>query len=327
MKQLNEKELRMYAQQRPMDEIDAPNIQDILNKGIPGAVERDAAYMQAILGHEEAQEQEKAIAPQKDVSQKKEEEQNKQERKEEKKKESPDEKKNTDWETQARRVEKNYKETRKWAEDVNKKISSYKRSVLKLAEEGDISDEQAEILLSHTQHQELDEKDDFSSNESSKTAKIWNQEIEYIRRYGNYDDLDDHIAALQHLVSISSKEEIEELFDEAKSYIDEDPVKYVKKILEVGKDYYDDVYKEFHQAGNLKNFKSFYEDEIKKHKKTIDKLEKEVVKLRQRYEDYDKSFNYDIPQGSAHGGSKDQSLLNSPGNFIDTFNQGKYRNR
>ena len=236
-------------------------------------------------------------------------------------------KKYTDWKTQAEKESKRLKETQKWANETKTQLNAYKRSVEKFVNDGILDEEDANILLDHTQYKEIP---DSVLSETEKASKIFREEIENIRKYGNYENLDGHVKALDHLVENSTQEEIEEMFSEVKELIDDDSVIFTKKILEIASNYYDEVYEDLHKAGNLKNMKLEYQSEITKRDKIIDKLEKELVKLKKRYEDYDVNPQHRIPQtgGDRIGGSNGNSslVMKNPGAFLDNLHNRPHRN-
>lgn len=228
-------------------------------------------------------------------------------------------KKYTDWKTQAEKESKRLKETQKWANETKSQLSAYKRAVESFVNEGILLEEDGNALLDYLQYKEMP---DSALSERDKASKIFRTEIDNIRKYGNYENLDEHVKALDHLVENSTQEEIEELFGEFKDLVDDDTVLFTKKILEVAATYYDEVYSDLSNAGSLKNMKLEYQNELHKRDKIIDKLEKEMVKLKKRYEDYDDSPQYRIPQGGGDkvGGStarSSASVMKDPGAFLE----------
>lgn len=236
-------------------------------------------------------------------------------------------KKYTDWKTQAEKESKRLKETQKWANEIKTQLNSYKRSVEKFVNDGLLHEDDAKFLLDHTQYKEIS---DSVLSETEKASKIFREEIENIRKYGNYENLDGHVKALDHLVENSTQEEIEDMFSDVKELMDDDSVLFTKKILEIASNYYEDVYEDLYKAGNLKNMKLEYQNEISKRDKTIDKLEKELVKLKKRYEDYDTNPQHRIPQtgGDKIGGSVSRNsanVMNDPGGFLEEERRGNRR--
>jgi hypothetical protein len=236
-------------------------------------------------------------------------------------------KKHTDWKAQAEKESKRLKETQKWANETKAQISAYKRAVEKFVNEGLLDQEDAQSLLDHTQYSDIPEN---TLSEKEKASKIFREEIENIKKYGNYDNLDEHVKALDHMVENSTKEEIDDLFGDIKELVDEDSVLFTKKILEVAAEYYDDVYEDLSKAGSLKNLKLEYQNELSKRDKLIDKLEKEMIKLKKRHEDYDDSPQHRIPQGGGDrvgaSAGKSNNIMKDPGGFMEDLHRGKYRN-
>lgn len=236
-------------------------------------------------------------------------------------------KKNTDWKAQAEKESKRLKETQKWANETKAQISAYKRAVEKFVNEGLLSQEDAQDLLDHTQYSDIPKS---ALSEREKASTIFSEEIENIKKYGNYDNLDEHVKALDHMVENSTKEEIEDLFNDIKDLVDDDSVLFTKKILEVAAQYYEDVYEDLSKAGSIKNLKLEYQNELSKRDKVIDKLEKEMIKLKKRYEDYDDSPQHRIPQAGGDrvgvSAEKSNNIMKDPGGFMEDLHRGKYKN-
>ncbi len=232
--------------------------------------------------------------------------------------------KSIDWKSEAERETKKYNETRKWGKEANEKLNSYKRKLKEYKELGYLDDETAQALLEVST---VPDEPDSIRPLHEKLAKTWDTEIQNIRKYGDSENLDTYNDALMHLLSVSSQDEIDDMFDDIKHLVDEDPVMFVKKSLEIGKEYYEDIYKDYSDAGNLKSFKNKYEEKLIESQKTIDKLEKEILNLRKKYDDdYDEKPQYNISQlGGDPGGGNQMSHLTKPGELIERMNRGQYR--
>ncbi len=232
--------------------------------------------------------------------------------------------KKIDWKAEAERESKKYNETRKWGKEANDKLSLYKRKLNEYKELGLLDDEAISDLLDATSIKEIP---DSSLSLKEKLAKTWDTEIQNIRKYGDSENLDIYEDSLMHLLSVSSQDEIDDMFDEIKHLVEDDPVLFVKKSLEIGRNYYEDIYRDYSDAGNLKNFKENYEKKLSNSQKTIDKLEKEILNLKKKYdEDFDEKPKYRIPQsGGDFNSSEDSNLWNDPGKLIERMNAGKYR--
>lgn len=231
--------------------------------------------------------------------------------------------KEPDLKSEIEKLQRNLKETRKWGTDTKRQLDSYKKIVEKFKEEGNLSEEEATELLNHTKYEELDNKD---KSFLEKAAEVWDREIENIRKYSDYPELDKHLHAFQHFLHNGTKEEVEEAYEDIKDIIDSNPVLFTKKMLEIGKRYHDDIFGDLVTAGNLKNFKRQYEDKLESSQKKIEKLEKEIAKLKDKYEGYDENPNYRMPQGGSSGESGiDPSVTKRPGRLIEDFLSGKHK--
>lgn len=225
----------------------------------------------------------------------------------EKKQEKPSEEKDVEsLKVAYEKLEKSHKDTQKSFHESRKQQAAYKKAVEKLKAEGVLLDEEAEFLLAHA-------KDDVEHGEESeymKFHKIWNQELQYMRKYDRESkDIDKHFEAFQHFVQTAPSQEIVEVFSDLKSYED-DEVEFTKKMLEYGRDYYDDIYADISDTGSIRNLKSKYSQKQTDMQKVIDKLTKENDNLKQKFkekhEDYDTSPSGRLPTGS---GSSDLPKL------------------
>jgi hypothetical protein len=248
-----------------------------------------------------------------------------------------------EWKLEKEKIQKDLRETQKWANDMKKQISSYKKAIEKFKEEGILSDDESVELLDHTKYEEIIEKD---KPFLFRASQVWDKEIPNIRKYTDLDDIDKHIEAFQHFLANATRKEIEKLENDWGGLMESNPVEFTKKMLGAAKEYCEEVYEDFLKVGSLKGFKTKYEsrfkekeveyeellkqkdveyEELLKQKdKTIDKLQKEVVKYKSQYEDYNEP-NYNIPQGGGNSGGKEAVNYRSPGKLIDMYNQGKYR--
>ncbi len=229
----------------------------------------------------------------------------------------------TKLEVELEKLQRNLKETRKWGDDNKRQLSAYKKGVEKFKEDGNLSEDEASELLNHTKYEELQNKD---KSFLEKAAEVWDREIENIRKYSDYPELDKHLHAFQHFIHNGTQEEIEETYEDIKDIIDSNPILFTKKMLEVGKRYHDEIFADLIDAGNLKNFKNKYESKLEESKKREEKLQKEIDKLKSKYEGYDENPNYRMPQGGDSGVSGQESATTrNPGRLIEKFNQGLHQ--
>ena len=108
-------------------------------------------------------------------------------------------------------------------------------------------------------------------NESAKQATYSDDEL-----------LDDKVKAFDYFLSLASPEEVKDALEELTDLID-DPIKLTKKMLAIGKLYYDESYKDIASSGSVQNYIKQKHQEIDKLNKSIDKLTKKLA----QYEDYD----------------------------------------
>lgn len=192
-----------------------------------------------------------------------------------------------DYKSEWEKSQKRFKDTQQLFHEDRKKLAAYKKAVEKMKEDGSLLDEEASILLDHTNYQGEPEPE----NESvlDRYCKIWDQEIATMRSMSkyipNFKEIDQQIVAFQHFLKTASYEELNDVFDELSKFED-DKVELTKQMLELGRQYNDDIYSDIHDAGSIRKLKSMYSKKQEELKKVIDKLQKENNKLKQTYEDY-----------------------------------------
>lgn len=183
------------------------------------------------------------------------------------------------------------KETQRWGHQNSMKVKEASKSVKSLIENGALSEEEARGILSVLQSEGNDEEEmplSASHHPFASLFQIANRELEHIRKYTDDEHLQDKIEAFDFLLSVSPQEEAEDIL-ETLADLENDPVKLTRKMLSLGQEAYQDSYKAIKEAGGIKNYLAFQNNEIEKLNKKIDKLEKKLS----QYEDYDKP-NYRI---------------------------------
>jgi hypothetical protein len=195
------------------------------------------------------------------------------------------------------------KETQRWGHQNSKKVREASRSVKALVDSGSLTEDEAQGILSVLQS-EVEEDDEIQApavqNPFASLFQVANRELENIRKYSEDDLLQDKIEAFDFLLSVSSKEEVSDIF-ETLADLEDNPVKLTRKMIALGQEAYEDSYRAIKEAGGIKDYLSSQNNQIEKLQKKIDKLEKKLS----QYEDYDKP-NYriagtaDINEKSAH---------------------------
>ena len=190
--------------------------------------------------------------------------------------------------------EKAAEETKLWGTELSRKLKSFEYKLAKYVEEGILTDEEAEEFKKDVQHEQREQEQEPTL---MKYIKVWDAEIENLRKYTEDPLLDKKIHAFQHFLQNSSPKEINEVMESFKD-VEGDSVALTKKMLAVAAKYSDEIFSEIYEAGNLKNFKKKYQNELEKKQNNIDKLEKEVLRLKKEYEDYSPSSTMSLPNGS-----------------------------
>ena len=162
------------------------------------------------------------------------------------------------------------------------------KSALKLAKEmvenGTVSESEAQSLMEslESNHEEELETSPYDAHPFGKVLKIANTELINLRKYSDDELLDDKVKAFDFFLSLASPEEVKGALEELTDLID-DPIKLTKKMLSIGKLYYDESYKDIASSGSVQNYIKQKHEEIDKLNRSIDKLTKKLA----QYEDYD----------------------------------------
>jgi len=202
-----------------------------------------------------------------------------------------------DYKSKIEKLEKTVKDTQRSFHEDRKKLAAYKRAVQKMVSEGVLIDSEAETLLDHTSFEESPEP--VGQTVLDRYISVWDKELSYMKKYSrDVENIDQNIAAFQHLFDTSSVKEKEDIMDELSNYED-DEVELTNQMLAMGAQYNDEVYSDIAEAGGIRKLKDKFraENEILQNK--LDKVTKQYNKLREQYEDYDpKPANMRLQSGS-----------------------------
>lgn len=198
------------------------------------------------------------------------------------------------------KLQKSVKDTQKSFHENRKQLSAYRKAVEKMKEEGTLLDEEAVMLLDHTKFQDVTEEEPLFA----RYAKIWDKELPYItrawKRYDPNSQIDQYILAFQHFIQTGSPEEVNDALSELAQY-ENNATEFTHQMLEIGRQYNEDIYSDIHEAGSIRSLKNKYSERESELQKKIDKLEKQYNKLKEKYEDYNSSPpNLRLPSGSAN---------------------------
>lgn len=187
-------------------------------------------------------------------------------------------------------------QTQQYGHKNSKRLKSALKITRDLLESGALSGEEAMSLVESLENDsELDEEV-AHTHPFGKVLKIANAELENIRKYTDDNLLDDKVKAFDYFLNLASPEEVKDALEELTDLIN-DPIKLTKKMLSLGKLYYDESYKDIARAGSVKNYITSKNEEIEKLNRSIDKLTKKLA----QYEDYDQP-RYRINEMSESGG-------------------------
>jgi hypothetical protein len=226
-----------------------------------------------------------------------------------------------DYKLENEKLQKTLKDTQKSFHEDRRKLSAYKRAVEKMKEDGVLLEDEATLLLDHTQYQE-ETHSSGSDPVLVKYGKIWDKELEYMRKYSSdAGEINKNVFAFQHLIQSSSTEEVEDIFYDLAQYED-DEVELTKRMISYGREYNDEIYSDIHEAGSIRKLKSKYQSEIDSIKKELDKTVEKYNKLKKKHQDYDtEPANLRISSGAAHVGDNKDGSMDFGKMFKDKFHR------
>jgi hypothetical protein len=183
------------------------------------------------------------------------------------------------------KTRKTIAENQKYGRQNAQRLKSALKQAKILMENGTLSEAEAQSLMEslESDHEEAElEVSPYDTHPFGKVLKIANTQLENLRKYSDDELLDDKVKAFDYFLSLASPEEVKGALEELTDLID-DPIKLTKKMLSIGKLYYDESYKDIANAGSVQNYIKQKHQEIDKLSKSIDKLTKKLA----QYEDYD----------------------------------------
>jgi len=138
---------------------------------------------------------------------------------------------------------------------------------------------------------------DQSASPLDKYIGIWRENLPVVQDIAEVKR--DHIEAFDHRVRNALPDELTEI-EAALKAVEDRPIKLTKKMLDLGKEYYDDVYVPLSKYGGFKGLQIAHKKEVSTLKKEIDKLNKEVLQLKDSSDYLSNAQNsYRIPTSSA----------------------------
>lgn len=212
------------------------------------------------------------------------------------------------------KFENEAKKAKSWANDLSRKLKNYERKIKNAIEEGVLDEEEGQEFLKEIVH-ESPKEETYTDNPFSRHIKIFDAEIENIIKYGQEKDVEQKIRSFNLLLQEGTLEELQEVYEQLEE-LAADPIAMTKKVLEIGKEHYENTYNEFYEAGSIKNLKKKYIEQINNYKKTIEKLEKQIVKYKEEHEGYVPASSYKRPAGSALKDAEESEKFESTGEIL-----------
>lgn len=211
------------------------------------------------------------------------------------------------------KTEKRYKDTQKSWSELSHKLRKYEQNIKRYLANGTLSEEEANTLLSEVAHEAHESNEHKSPIERMLSAA--NSGVTRMRELmaeGLLDEdplLDKKIRAFDAFLEEASREEVEDALKQLTPLHDE-PIRLAKKMLGLGEEYYQEVYAEIDEAGNLRKFKNKYQHLVEELQDKIDKAEKKILEYKKKYEDYVLPNTMKLPAGSGRSAKveRDKSL-------------------
>ena len=199
------------------------------------------------------------------------------------------------------KTNKRLAETQAFGHKNSKRLKSALKITRDLLENGTLSELEAQSLVESLNNDVdveagLGESSPYDTHPFGKVLKIANTQLENLRKYSDDELLDDKVKAFDYFLSLASPEEVKGALEDLTDLID-DPIKLTKKMLSIGKIYYDESYKDISSSGGIGSYIKKKHEEIEKLNRSIDKLTKKLA----QYEDYDQP-RYRINDMSESGG-------------------------
>lgn len=212
--------------------------------------------------------------------------------------------------------EKALSDTRKWGNKNAQKVKEALKIANKLVEDAYLDSTEANALLKALSSDPAEKEEEKHVFEESSTPlvnilRLARPELENIRRYTEDEILDKKVQAFDMLLNFATPEEKEDILDQVYALKD-DPFKMTKHMLALGQRYYEDVCKDFLEAGGLRQYAEKQNQTIGNLRKKIDKLSKRL----QEYEDHDTSPKYRLDELS-------ESRNDNARSDLDPYEQSK----
>ena len=205
------------------------------------------------------------------------------------------------------KTNKRLAETQAYGHKNSKRLKSALKITRELVENGALSELEAQSLVESLNNDDVEaglgESSPYDTHPFGKVLKIANTELASLRKYSDDELLDDKVKAFDHFLSLASPEEVKDALEDLTDLID-DPIKLTKKMLAIGKRYYDEAYKDIASSGSVQNYIKQKHQEIDKLNRSIDKLTKKLA----QYEDYDQP-RYRLNEMSESGGVTAQDSI------------------
>lgn len=180
-------------------------------------------------------------------------------------------------------------ENQKYSRQTAQKLKNTLRLVKEMETSGLLDEEDVQKIaasLSNDGDVDLDPERGsiYTIHPLGEFIKIADAELVNLKKYTDDPLLDDKIFSFNHYIQNTDKETVDELMDTL-SDLKDNPVALTKKLLSIGKEHYDNVYKDLKESGGLTGLLSKFKEKEEKLNKQIDRLNKKLS----QYEDYNKS--------------------------------------
>lgn len=188
-----------------------------------------------------------------------------------------------------------FEENQKYAREVSRKMSTISKninqSVKELIDNGDLSEENGNNLLSYLNSNELKKPEGLRVDDEPKAdpfQKFYDianpLEIQNYKAYTRDEEYLNKIMAFNAFMKESSQEEIEDIY-QTLDEISNNPPELVSKMMEIGSNFLDEGYRDLIKAGSLRKYMQTQKQKTINKEKEFDSLKKKTVKYNNDYDE------------------------------------------
>jgi hypothetical protein len=217
-------------------------------------------------------------------------------------------------------------ENKRYGRQSSQRLKEASKYIKELQENGLLDEEEIErftnILNLTTKQNEDDTPDVYKLHPIGELLKIADGELTNLRKYTDDKTLDEKIESFNYY--LKNVPNAAEYLQNELSEFKEEPLKLLKKMLEIGQQHLDDGYSEIRKVDNLPSYIKKINQEKEKLQKTIDTLKEELAKYKS--EQYIDS-SYKINSVNDYENNESLSKIERPKGMIQSVLDEERANR